>query len=106
LRSTDHNFKEHFHTANYSCADCGLVVPYEFAYKNFNNIKNLVGPCRPKQAQTPLVPNWGDDDDAYPTQEYPEVPAQSSGCSHSWQLYKGLFEKFEYCKHCDIRRQK
>jgi hypothetical protein len=26
------------------------------------------------------------------------------GCNHSWKLYQGFTDIFEYCEHCDTRR--
>lgn len=28
------------------------------------------------------------------------------GCAHSWKLYQGFTETYEYCEHCDEKRDK
>lgn len=36
--------------------------------------------------------------------ELEKVSNVTPGCYHDWMSYKGLFEKFEFCRLCDKKR--
>jgi len=38
----------------------------------------------------------------FPHYSDPEVVHKK--CKHEWLMYTGLSEQFEYCKHCDIKK--
>lgn len=37
--------------------------------------------------------------------EYKEAEVTSDECYHSWVPYVGLWETYEYCRSCDVKRE-
>ena len=69
-------------TQNYICDECGNTLVATGPI-------NCTLPVKPAPFDATLATNG-------------RVP---SGCSHSWVPYVGLWETYEYCKTCDVKRE-
>ncbi len=36
--------------------------------------------------------------------EVDHSPENSLSCSHTWESYEGIYDSFDYCRHCDKKR--
>lgn len=45
-------------------------------------------------------PKWVD----MPSTKINDVGVTKAVCSHKWKTYTGFTDKYEYCEHCDVKR--